>query len=349
MRKALIICFIVFLSFPLFSDCAFTQNTDELLIEIAIREINWSYSGQESNSINVGLDVIVSYFGTDPPKAVFLSHTLDSTDADQSNATLFDLTEAFGPWVVTGNNRWGLNQTRAPQNLGHLPEYFFSFDDNQIWPNERLNTEIFSAFTLRRISGKINTQITPRITTVNIHPEEHDYYWLWVNTLSINPSGFKASAINYTDEPRGCFFSLVLSHELTIADSFEYVPLLLTIVYPALMVLLLFAVILSTLKYFKWIIGSVLTINFAMIVLLFTIQSQIKDYVPFWENSIYSAFLGCFMYLIILLAITIIVALIGKSNFNRGYSFAKIRLNRIYISLKKKIGRKKSKSKKVKK
>lgn len=348
-RKALIIILVVCFSFSSILNFAFAESEDSLLIELGIREIKWSYSGQENSIINVELDVMVSYFGTAPPKSIFLSSTLESTNADQSSAKVFDLTQSFGPWISTRNNRWVLNLTRDPQNLGHLPEYVFSFDANQIWPNERLNATIFSAFSLRTISGKVDPQINPHITSVNAHPEEHNYYWLWVNTLSINTSGFKAGGINMTDEPVGCFFSLVLSHELTIAGSFNYVPLLLNTVYPVLTLVLFCAVFLSTLKYFKSIISSILAINFSMIGLLLAIQYQIRDYVPLWENSIYSAFFGCLVWLIILLVTTIVTALIGKSNFTKTYSFAKIRLQKISISLKNKLRSKMSKSKKKKK
>lgn len=325
--RIVVVSLIVCLNFSIFSEATFGENQNKLLVELGIRQINWAYS--DPQHLSVGLDVKVTYAGSDPPKGVYLTASLASTDPNQIGSML-DLTESLGPWISIGNNQWVLNLTKDNQNLGHLPDYRFSFEKGGNWPNERLNDVIiFSAYTPRTISGKVNPPIAASLTTVNEHPDEHYYYWLWANmptegSVILHKEGAEPTP----DDPQGCFFSLVLSHELTKAYSFNYVPLLLNTVYPVLMLFLFCAAIFSIIKYYKWIIGSLITVNFSMIILLLTIQFWVKDYVPFWETAVYSTTNDRLMWLLILLATTIIIALIGRPRFARILVSARNRLKK---------------------
>ncbi len=206
------------------------------------------------------------------------------------------------------------------ENLAHLPAYQFSLVVDNDWPNEKWgDVIIFLAHTPRTISGGVNSQIRGKLVTVNENPDLHDYYWLWANMPLSNESVIlhEKGATPTSDDPIGTYFSLVMSHELTSAESFSHLPFLLNVVYPLLSLLFIFVAIISTIKDSKRLIGTLLTIDVTLIIFLLTMKYWISDYVPVWERSINSTIDSRLLWMVILLVVIVFIYMFARIAYSK--------------------------------
>jgi hypothetical protein len=207
-----------------------------------------------------------------------------------------------------------------------LPEFEFPFKKTGEWPNEIYNVTIFSAYSDRTINGTVNS-LSSSLGTSNRKSEDKYYYFLKTNMLSTEDIIIYPEERSPTpDDPHGRFFSLVLTHENTVAMSFSYLPIILHWMYP---IILLFIIIVDIcvvvavviMRRFKKIgypsvIESPITIGLSLLVTLFTgtlftLRFWIKDFLPPWEGDVYASMdlfliwvFGVIMFTILMLSIS---------------------------------------------
>jgi hypothetical protein len=258
--------------------------------------------------------ITVTYDGADPPKTVLLSLALESTDPTHVATQCADLTQSLGPWVSIGPSLWTLNLT-AYQPIPFL-DYLFPFEDNGQWPNEKSNITVFAAYSARTISGD-EQSVAATLGTSNTDLSTRYCYYLGCSQLSTVDTTIYAGENPTPDDPRGCFFSLVLSHEHTPAASFSYLPMVLNIIYPILGIIFLAVIIVSASRRYgeqsRVILGAVITSNLTLIVLLFTFRYWIVGYVPPWIVSVYAKIDSMLIWMFALFAVIIVLTLITRS------------------------------------
>lgn len=290
------------------------SESNKLSITLLFDDIGSTATGLEKPLLVLRMKATVEYSGADPPKTVLLSLPLESRDPTYIMTRCLELTQTLGPWVSIGPGLWRLNLT-AQQPIP-LPDYSFSFEDNGLWPNERSNVTVFAAFSPRTISGNENS-VAAFLGTVNPDPSEHYCYYLACNQLSTVDTILYQGGTPTSDDPHGCFFSLVLSHEYTPAAAFSYLPIMLNLVYPILAVFFLVVAIASAFARFeqgsKIGMGSVVTSTTALIVLLFTFRSWIVSYVPPWIVSVYAQMNSLTMWMFALLVTIVVLTIIART------------------------------------
>jgi hypothetical protein len=316
-----------------------SNDDDELSIQIAIGNINWSYSAP--NRLTVKLAIKVSYYGESPPEEVFITPSIPDLNPDNVDSFYY-LVKPLGPWVEINPNYWVLNSTIDNENLPNFAQYHFSLITDNEWPNQKWGeVVIFVGHSATTISGDDNSHIKGKFVTVNKNPELYNYYWLWANMPLSNQSIMlpEQDGSQNSQSKIGTFFSLVLSHELTKVESFSYLPPLLNFGYPLLFLLFTIIAIISTLFDKKLLIGTLLAIDVALIGHLFTTKFWISDYIPVWERAINFKIDGCLFLLLTLFVVIVVIYILGIPIYSRLTSFLENKLQR-----KSKKKRKKNKS-----